>query len=64
MNTILKNGEKWFDTDGNIIHAHGGGIIKKDDIYYWYGEDRNGDNYVSYYVFHERAKRGNFVIMF
>lgn len=26
MNT-LKNGEKWYDTDGNIIHAHGGHML-------------------------------------
>ena len=32
-NIVLKNGEKWLDTDGNIIHAHGGGIIKKGDTY-------------------------------
>ena len=49
-NIVLKNGEKWLDTDGNIIHAHGGGIIKKGDTYYWYGEDRRDNIYISCYA--------------
>lgn len=46
---MLKNGEKWFDTDGNVIHAHGGYIIFHGGYYYWYGEDRRDDIYVSCY---------------
>ena len=45
----MKNGEFWYDTDGNIIHAHGGWILKVDDYYYWYGENRSDDIYVSCY---------------
>ena len=30
----------WQDTDGNLIQAHGGGILLHDGAYYWYGEDR------------------------
>lgn len=37
----IRPGEKWLDTDGNPIQAHGGGILAKDGIYYWYGEDRS-----------------------
>lgn len=33
-------GEVWPDEDGNHIQAHGGGIIRLDKIYYWYGEER------------------------
>ncbi len=33
-------GELWLDTDGKPIQAHGGGILVRDDTYYWYGEDR------------------------
>jgi hypothetical protein len=33
-------GEVWLDTDGKPIQAHGGGILIRDDTYYWYGEDR------------------------
>lgn len=45
----LINGEVWLDTDGNQIHAHGGYIIKFEDFYYWYGEDRRDNIYVSCY---------------
>jgi hypothetical protein len=33
-------GEPWLDTEGKPIQAHGGGILVRDDTYYWYGEDR------------------------
>ena len=49
MNTKLENGAIWYDTDGNVIHAHGGHILFKDGFYYWYGENRTDGNYVSCY---------------
>ena len=30
----------WRDSDGNAINAHGGGILKKNHTYYWFGEYR------------------------
>nr|WP_199287951.1 glycoside hydrolase family 43 protein [Robertkochia solimangrovi] len=36
----FKPGEIWPDTDGVHINAHGGGILFKDGIYYWYGEHK------------------------
>lgn len=36
----IKPGEIWPDNNGNHIQAHGGGIIKLDRTYYWYGEER------------------------
>lgn len=33
---VFKNGEQWRDTDGNIINAHGGGILHHENKYYWY----------------------------
>lgn len=46
----LKNGQIWKDTDGNILHAHGGHmLLAEDGYYYWYGEDRTEGNYVSVY---------------
>lgn len=36
-------GEKWFDTDGEIINAHGGGILYHEGKYYWFGEHK-GEN--------------------
>ncbi len=47
--TEYKNGTLWLDTDGNPIQAHGGHIIEYGGFYWWYGENRLGDNYVSCY---------------
>lgn len=49
MNTKLQNGTIWYDTKGKPIHAHGGHILQVDGFYYWYGEDRTAENYVSCY---------------
>ena len=45
----LKNGTLWKDVNGEPIHAHGGYIIFYDGYYYWYGEDRRENYYVSCY---------------
>lgn len=40
-------GQEWLDTDGKPIQAHGGSILAVDDVYYWYGENKektHGDN--------------------
>lgn len=37
-------GELWPDDRGKHIQAHGGGVIKLEDTYYWFGEDRSRDN--------------------
>lgn len=43
------NGQPILDTDGNPIHAHGGHMLHHGEYWYWYGEDRRGDSYVSCY---------------
>ncbi|WP_312097110.1 family 43 glycosylhydrolase [Niallia sp.] len=45
----LINGTQWIDTDGNPIHAHGGHILFYKGFYYWYGEDRRENYYISCY---------------
>jgi hypothetical protein len=40
MSSVIYPGEKWPDTKGDHIQAHGGGIIKVGKGYYWYGEER------------------------
>lgn len=45
----VKNGSLWTDVNGEPIHAHGGYIIEHDGWYYWYGEDRRENFYVSCY---------------
>jgi hypothetical protein len=37
-------GELWLDDRGKHIQAHGGGIIKLGDKFYWFGEDRTKEN--------------------
>ena len=46
---IRKNGELWLDVKGSEIHAHGGYMIQYEDYYYWYGEDRRENYYISCY---------------
>jgi len=48
----VTSGLQFRDTSGNPVHAHGGGVLKVGDYYYWFGENRNADNtfrYVSAY---------------
>ncbi|MEV4845497.1 RICIN domain-containing protein [Micromonospora matsumotoense] len=48
----VANGTQFTDTAGAGVHAHGGGMIKVGDYYYWFGENRNDNNtfrYVSVY---------------
>lgn len=45
----FRNGEPWLDTDGNVIHAHGGHMLHHEGWWYWYGENRTENNYVSCY---------------
>jgi hypothetical protein len=42
-------GIQFKDTNGNGVHAHGGGMIKVGSYYYWFGENRDGTNLVSAY---------------
>lgn len=36
----FRPGEIWPDDKGVHINAHGGGILKQDDTYYWFGEHK------------------------
>jgi hypothetical protein len=38
--TSFYPGNLWFDTDGDIINAHGGGILYYEGNYYWFGEHK------------------------
>jgi len=42
-------GEPFYDTSGNLLHAHGGGILQYNGYYYWFGENRQSDILVSCY---------------
>jgi len=40
----IKNGGFWNDTGGKRIEAHGAGLIKVGDTWYWIGEDKSGNS--------------------
>jgi len=40
----FRPGELWYDTDGEVINAHGGGILYHEGVYYWFGEYRRGSD--------------------
>ena len=40
MNSTIRPGQPWLDTDGKRIQAHGGSIMYLDGTYYWYGENK------------------------
>lgn len=42
---MIRSGEIWRDTDGKVIQAHGGCILERDGVFYWYGEDRSSATY-------------------
>ncbi|KAF9569839.1 galactan 1,3-beta-galactosidase [Agrocybe pediades] len=38
---VIVPGATWTDTNGNVIQAHGAGILKVGSTYYWFGEDKS-----------------------
>jgi len=38
---LVRPGELWPDVSGAHINAHGGGVIKHGDTYYWFGEHKS-----------------------
>ena len=43
--TKIVQGTQWRDTSGQIINAHGGGILFHNGVYYWYGEYKGDSTY-------------------
>ena len=39
--TTIRSGELWRDDGGRHINAHGGGVLKYGDTYYWFGEHKS-----------------------
>jgi len=37
----IRSGELWPDDGGRHINAHGGGVLKHGDTYYWFGEHKS-----------------------
>jgi hypothetical protein len=58
--TTIRPGLAWPDNRGRHIQAHGGGVIKLGDTWYWFGEDRSRENspakrYVACYASNDLA---------
>lgn len=41
---VITSGVPWHDNNGNVVNAHGGGMIKVGNTYYWIGEYKGADN--------------------
>lgn len=39
----FRSGEPWLDVDGNVIDAHGAGMLLHNSTYYWYGSRRTAN---------------------
>ena len=44
QNPVIRNGIPWFDTDGNILNAHGACIIEDNGRYYLFGEWKSDES--------------------
>ena len=58
MHSPVKPGAVWRDTNGHVIEAHGGGVVHRGRIWYWFGTDRSpkldpAKRYVSCYSSHD-----------
>jgi hypothetical protein len=42
---VISPGEVWYDSDGKPIQAHGGGVLFENGVYYWFGENKDGETY-------------------
>ena len=40
------NGGLWADDEGNVINAHGGGLLYAGGTYFWYGEIKSGKTWL------------------
>ncbi|KAF5362835.1 hypothetical protein D9758_007108 [Tetrapyrgos nigripes] len=38
-NRYIVPGAPWYDTDGNLLSAHAGGIVEHDGKWYWFGQN-------------------------
>jgi len=47
MQNSFKPGQQWFDTDGQLIQAHGGSVLYHNGTFFWYGENKEKTNGVN-----------------
>ena len=44
VDSAIRPGEVWLDDRGQLIQAHGGGMLRFGPTFYWFGEDRTPTN--------------------
>jgi hypothetical protein len=47
VKSFFEPGTPWLDTTGREIQAHGGSILHDHGIYYWFGENKNGETTIA-----------------
>ncbi|KAK7464767.1 hypothetical protein VKT23_005974 [Stygiomarasmius scandens] len=43
-NRYIVPGAPWYDTDGNLLSAHAGGIVEHDGKWYWFGQNERAED--------------------
>ncbi|THU76258.1 hypothetical protein K435DRAFT_879470 [Dendrothele bispora CBS 962.96] len=43
-NRYIVPGAPWYDTDGNVLSAHAGGIVEHDGKWYWFGQNERAED--------------------
>lgn len=49
-------GAVWKDTKGQKIDAHGGGIVKQGNTFYWVGQSASTGNHTSLVISHAEGR--------
>ena len=52
--SLIRNGQPWYDTQGNPVQAHGGNFLIEDGIVYMVGEDRSHSCHPDVNLYHSR----------
>lgn len=52
--SLIRNGQSWYDTQGNPVQAHGGNFLIEDGIVYMVGEDRSHSWHPDVNLYHSR----------
>ncbi len=52
--SLIRNGQPWYDTQGNPVQAHGGNFLIEDGIVYMVGEDRSYSWHPDVNLYHSR----------
>jgi hypothetical protein len=54
---VIVSGNQWNDQNGVNLQGHGGNIIQVGNAYYWFGEDKVGENASNAYFRHVSCSR-------